>query len=196
MKKRKLISGEGYPFIDHYTIYSYKRKNQKGPAKEEQTFKNIGERLQAGFSSSKGKGWRRLELGLKNSKRLNDDEWVEYEKDRIELNSIISTRKQYGDHVELKRAVVPDFFRLCNGAGRCCNNTGALADNGSSGAGLDGGERDAIRGVGEDAPYTSKCNRPDFFNVTVALNSFANTHVLIYQQTRHLSSHHHLDCVQ
>ena len=37
MKKHKLI-GEGYPFIDHYTIYSYKPKNQKGPAREEQTF--------------------------------------------------------------------------------------------------------------------------------------------------------------
>jgi|TARA_B110000967_G_C18486012_1_gene364462 hypothetical protein len=36
MKKRQLI-GE-YPFIDHYTIYSYKPKNQKGPAREEQTF--------------------------------------------------------------------------------------------------------------------------------------------------------------
>jgi len=77
----------------------------KKSTKEEQTFKNIGERLQAGFSSSKGKGWRRLELGLQNSKRLNNDEWAEYEKDRIELTSIISTRKQYGDHVELKRDV-------------------------------------------------------------------------------------------
>ena len=38
MKKYNLISGEGYPFIDHYTIYSYKPKNQKGPAREEQTF--------------------------------------------------------------------------------------------------------------------------------------------------------------
>ena len=38
MKKHKLITGEGYPFIDHYTIYSYKPKNQKGPAREEQTF--------------------------------------------------------------------------------------------------------------------------------------------------------------
>ena len=38
MKKQKLITGEGYPFIDHYTIYSYKPKNQKGPAREEQTF--------------------------------------------------------------------------------------------------------------------------------------------------------------
>ena len=38
MEKRKLINGEGYPFIDHYTIYSYKPKNQKGPTKEEQTF--------------------------------------------------------------------------------------------------------------------------------------------------------------
>ena len=36
MKKHQL-RGE-YPFIDHYTIYSYKPKNQKGPAKEEQTF--------------------------------------------------------------------------------------------------------------------------------------------------------------
>ena len=38
MKKHKLITREGYPFIDHYTIYSYKPKNQKGPAREEQTF--------------------------------------------------------------------------------------------------------------------------------------------------------------
>lgn len=39
MKKRELINGMmGFPFIDHYTIYAYKPKNQKGPAKEEQTF--------------------------------------------------------------------------------------------------------------------------------------------------------------
>jgi len=38
MKKQNLIGGGGYPFIDHYTIYSYKPKNQKGPAREEQTF--------------------------------------------------------------------------------------------------------------------------------------------------------------
>ena len=38
MKKHKLITGGGYPFIDHYTRYSYKLKNQKGPAREEQTF--------------------------------------------------------------------------------------------------------------------------------------------------------------
>lgn len=38
MKKNKLITGEGYPFIDHYEIYAYKHKHQKGPAKEEQTF--------------------------------------------------------------------------------------------------------------------------------------------------------------
>ena len=38
MKKHKLITREGYPFIDHYTIYSYKPQNQKGPAREEQTF--------------------------------------------------------------------------------------------------------------------------------------------------------------
>ena len=38
IKKHNLISREGYPFIDHYTIYSYKPKNQRGPAKEEQTF--------------------------------------------------------------------------------------------------------------------------------------------------------------
>ena len=38
MKKHKLITMEGYPFIDHYTIYAYKPKNQKGPAREEQTF--------------------------------------------------------------------------------------------------------------------------------------------------------------
>ena len=39
MKKKQLITQmEGYPFIDHYTIYAYKPKNQKGPSKEEQTF--------------------------------------------------------------------------------------------------------------------------------------------------------------
>ena len=38
MKKLELITGKGYPFIDHYKIYSYKPKNQKGPAREEQTF--------------------------------------------------------------------------------------------------------------------------------------------------------------
>ena len=92
----------------------------------------------------------------------------------------------------LKREGVPDFFRLCNGAGRCCNNTGALADNGSIGAGLDGGERDAIRGVGEDAPTRVKCNRPDFWAGATQLFKL----ILIYEQTRHLSSHHHLDCVQ
>ena len=38
MKKHQLITGMGYPFIDHYTIYAYKNKHQKGPAREEQTF--------------------------------------------------------------------------------------------------------------------------------------------------------------
>jgi len=39
MKKHELIHKMmGFPFIDHYTIYAYKPKNQKGPAKEEQTF--------------------------------------------------------------------------------------------------------------------------------------------------------------
>ena len=38
MKKHKLITGMGHPFIDHYIIYAYKPKNQKGPAREEQTF--------------------------------------------------------------------------------------------------------------------------------------------------------------
>ena len=39
MKKKQLITQMGgYPFIDHYTIYAYKPKNQKGPAREEQTF--------------------------------------------------------------------------------------------------------------------------------------------------------------
>ena len=38
MKKLELITGKGYPFIDHHTIYAYKPKIQKGPAKEEQTF--------------------------------------------------------------------------------------------------------------------------------------------------------------
>ena len=39
MKKRQLITGmEGYPFIDHYKIYAYKHKHQKGPTREEQTF--------------------------------------------------------------------------------------------------------------------------------------------------------------
>ena len=27
-----------HPFIDHYKIYAYRHKNQRGPAKEEQTF--------------------------------------------------------------------------------------------------------------------------------------------------------------
>ena len=38
MKKRQLIGMEGFPFVDHYTIYAYKHKHQKGPAREEQTF--------------------------------------------------------------------------------------------------------------------------------------------------------------
>ena len=39
MKKQQLINGvDGFPFIDHYTIYAYKHKHQKGPAREEQTF--------------------------------------------------------------------------------------------------------------------------------------------------------------
>jgi len=38
MKKQQLITGGGRPFIDHHTIYAYKPKNQKGPAREEQTF--------------------------------------------------------------------------------------------------------------------------------------------------------------
>ena len=39
MKKQQLISGKGgYPFIDHYTIYTYKPKHQKGQSKEEQSF--------------------------------------------------------------------------------------------------------------------------------------------------------------
>ena len=36
MKKKQIL--EMYPFVDHYTIYAYKPKNQKGPAKEKQTF--------------------------------------------------------------------------------------------------------------------------------------------------------------
>ncbi len=36
MKKQKIL--QCYPFVDHYKIYVYKPKNQKGPAKEEQTF--------------------------------------------------------------------------------------------------------------------------------------------------------------
>lgn len=36
MKKQKIL--QKYPFIDHYKIYAYKPKNQRGPAKEEQTF--------------------------------------------------------------------------------------------------------------------------------------------------------------
>jgi hypothetical protein len=36
IKKQQLLGR--YPFIDHYNIYSYKPKNQKGPSKEEQTF--------------------------------------------------------------------------------------------------------------------------------------------------------------
>jgi hypothetical protein len=38
MKKREIITCEGYPFIDHYTIYAYKPRHQRGPAREEQTF--------------------------------------------------------------------------------------------------------------------------------------------------------------
>ena len=35
---KKLEIKNCYPFVDHYTIYAYKPKNQKGPAREEQTF--------------------------------------------------------------------------------------------------------------------------------------------------------------
>ena len=38
MKKHQLTTRDGFPFVDHYTIYAYKPKNQNGPAKEEQTF--------------------------------------------------------------------------------------------------------------------------------------------------------------
>ena len=37
-----------------------------------------------------------------------------------------------------------------------------------------------------------KCNRPDFWAGATQLFKL----ILIYEQTRHLSSHHHLDCVQ
>jgi hypothetical protein len=36
MKKQEIINC--YPFVDHYTIYAYKSKSQKGPPREEQTF--------------------------------------------------------------------------------------------------------------------------------------------------------------
>ena len=36
MKKREVLNC--YPFIDHYTIYTYKPKHQKGQSKEEQSF--------------------------------------------------------------------------------------------------------------------------------------------------------------
>ena len=36
IKKAEILGW--YPFVDHETIYSYKPKNQRGPAKEEQTF--------------------------------------------------------------------------------------------------------------------------------------------------------------
>ena len=36
MKKKEIL--QKYPFIDHHKIYAYKPKNQRGPAKEEQTF--------------------------------------------------------------------------------------------------------------------------------------------------------------
>ena len=36
IKKKEIL--QKYPFIDHYKIYAYKPKNQRGPAKEEQTF--------------------------------------------------------------------------------------------------------------------------------------------------------------
>ena len=35
---KKLDKKNHYPFVEHYTIYAYKPKNQKGPAREEQTF--------------------------------------------------------------------------------------------------------------------------------------------------------------
>jgi hypothetical protein len=38
LMKKYQIKQQGYPFIDHDTIYAYKPKNQKGPSKEEQTF--------------------------------------------------------------------------------------------------------------------------------------------------------------
>lgn len=38
MKKNQLLTKGSHPFIDHYKIYAYKPRNQKGPAKEEQTF--------------------------------------------------------------------------------------------------------------------------------------------------------------
>jgi hypothetical protein len=36
-EKCKLLQ-PGYPIIDHYTIYAYKPKSQRGPPKESQTF--------------------------------------------------------------------------------------------------------------------------------------------------------------
>jgi hypothetical protein len=36
MKKNEIL--DNYPFIDHYKIYAYKPRSQKGPSKEEQTF--------------------------------------------------------------------------------------------------------------------------------------------------------------
>ena len=36
MKKKEIL--QKYQFIDHHKIYAYKPKNQRGPAKEEQTF--------------------------------------------------------------------------------------------------------------------------------------------------------------
>ncbi len=36
MKKYEILNC--YPLVDHYTIYAYKPKSQKGPAREDQTF--------------------------------------------------------------------------------------------------------------------------------------------------------------
>ena len=36
IKKQAIL--QMFPFVDHYTIYAYKPKNQKGPAREDQTF--------------------------------------------------------------------------------------------------------------------------------------------------------------
>lgn len=37
-KKSILQKSTSFPFVDHYTIYAYKPANQRGPAKDSQTF--------------------------------------------------------------------------------------------------------------------------------------------------------------
>lgn len=37
-KKRELLQTAAYPFLDHFTIYAFKPRKQRGPPRERQTF--------------------------------------------------------------------------------------------------------------------------------------------------------------